>query len=362
MVLFMIIESFAVGVNNDKKKLNEVTNKIKKIQSDKKENKKKQETVREEIRRLENEIQKLERELQSIENNVSKTKKEIETAKNDLTRAEKDISDKKDILDSRLRVMYENGNVGYLEVLLDSENFADLMSRLDMIKKIFKKDIELLKYLKQQRDLIEAKKKSLEVHKSELISLLNQMKNKKEKLRVSRGEMERVKKKLMKDYAALEAEEDELVKLARRIEEEIRRKQSSAKYVGGKMTWPAPGYHRITSPFGYRIHPILKTKKLHTGIDIGIPLGKNIVAAQSGKVIHAGWLGGYGKVVMIDHGGGIVTLYAHNSRILVKEGQNVSRGQVISKCGSTGMSTGPHLHFEVRENGKFVDPLKYVRP
>jgi len=126
------------------------------------------------------------------------------------------------------------------------------------------------------------------------------------------------------------------------------------------MTWPAPGYTRVTSPFGYRIHPILKTKKLHTGIDVGIALGKDIVAAQSGTVIYSDWLGGYGKVIMIDHGGGIVTLYAHNSKLVVSEGDKVKRGQVVSKCGSTGMSTGPHLHFEVRENGKYVDPIKYV--
>lgn len=362
LITLMMIEAFAVDINSDKKKLNEVTGKIKEIQKDKKENKKQQETVREEIKRLERNIQKLEDEIENIENKINETKDKIETTKQDLQKAEVNITNKKDVLNSRLKVMYKNGDIGYMEVLLDSADFSDLLSRIDMVKKIYKHDVDLLKYLKDQRDLIEDKKNSLETQKSELVMLMNEMKNKEKKLKVSRGEMERVKKKLIKDYVALEEEEDELNKLAKKIEEEIRRKQSAAKYVGGKMTWPAPEYTRITSPFGYRMHPILKRKKLHTGIDIGIPLGKNIVAAQSGKVIYSGWLGGYGKVVMIDHGGGIVTLYAHNSRLLVKEGQNVKRGQVISKCGSTGMSTGPHLHFEVRENGKYVDPTKYVRP
>ena len=141
----------------------------------------------------------------------------------------------------------------------------------------------------------------------------------------------------------------------------IKRKQTAAQYVGGQMLWPAPDRFTITSPYGYRIHPILKTKKLHTGIDIRSSMGENILAAQDGKVIHSDWYGGYGKVIMIDHGGGIVTLYAHNSQLVVKEGSNVKKGTVIAKSGNSGLSTGPHLHFEVRENGKYVDPLKYVK-
>lgn len=127
------------------------------------------------------------------------------------------------------------------------------------------------------------------------------------------------------------------------------------------MGWPVPGYSRISSPYGYRIHPIFKTKKLHTGIDIPAPTGTSIAAGSDGTVIYTGTLGGYGKAVMIDHGGGIVTLYAHNSSIVVSEGQSVKRGNTISKAGSTGYSTGPHLHFEVRKGGSYVDPLPWVR-
>lgn len=360
MIVTMAAQSFASDVSNDKKQLNEINKKVQETAKSKKENEKQQKTVAAELKRLENNIKSLEKEIDDIDGQISETKNNLEITRKNLGIAEENVVDKNDTLNSRLRVMYKNGNVDYLEVLLDSTDFTDLLSRIDMVKKIFNHDVDLLKYLKEQKDLIEDEKASLESQQSQLLSLMNNMKNKEVKLNVSRGEMERVKTELVKDHVALEDQEDELLKLAKQIEEVIRRKQSTGKYVGGVMSWPATGYERITSPYGYRIHPILKTKKLHTGIDIGVPMGGNIVAAQSGRVIHSDWLGGYGKVAMIDHGGGIVTLYAHNSKLLVKEGQEVKRGQVITKAGSTGMSTGPHLHFEVRENGNYVDPLKYV--
>ncbi len=127
------------------------------------------------------------------------------------------------------------------------------------------------------------------------------------------------------------------------------------------MAWPVQGYTHVTDPYGYRIHPILKKKKLHTGVDLRAPMGTNIMAGAAGEVIHSGNLGGYGKVIMIDHGGGIVTLYAHNSRLVVNVGDEVRRGDIIAKAGSTGVSTGPHLHFEVRKDGKYQDPLPWIK-
>ena len=125
------------------------------------------------------------------------------------------------------------------------------------------------------------------------------------------------------------------------------------------MSWPVKG--RITSPFGYRIHPILKTKNLHTGLDIAASTGTPVVAANTGTVIKAGWNNSYGNLLMIDHGGGIVTLYAHNSSLLAKVGDVVSKGQTVAKIGSTGMSTGPHLHFEVRVNGQYKNPMDWLQ-
>jgi len=129
----------------------------------------------------------------------------------------------------------------------------------------------------------------------------------------------------------------------------------------GVYTWPTPGYKVITSPYGMRYHPILGIRKMHTGVDIGAPMGATIVAADGGKIIHAGWMGGYGQVLVVDHGNGMSTLYAHLSSFIAGNGASVTKGQPIGRVGTTGWSTGPHLHFEVRENGSPVDPMSYIK-
>ena len=136
---------------------------------------------------------------------------------------------------------------------------------------------------------------------------------------------------------------------------------TSTEYVGGVFTWPCPSSHYITSYFGYRMHPVLNVWKYHSGMDIAASTGASIIAAGPGKVILAQTYGGYGNCVIIDHGGGVVSLYGHASKLLVSEGQTVTKGQEIAKVGSTGISTGPHLHFEVRENGVVVEPLDYLQ-
>lgn len=361
MSLLITGNTFALDESSDQKKLNQVNNQINQVKKELNENKKKQKSINDQINELDRKIDKTEREISDINVEIGRTKKKIVKAKEELVQAENNIHDKNDTLNARLNVMYKNGDIGYAQVLLDSESIIDLLSNLDMVKKIFQQDMDLLAYMKEQRDEIDTKKKTLESHKSSMDRMLRNMNSKQKELEVNRGQMRNVKEELKKNSKELEKQVDAMNAYARKIEEEIRRKQSTGKYIGGKLAWPAPGYTRITSPFGYRIHPILKRKKLHTGIDIGIKYGKRIVAAGDGTVIKAGWLGAYGKAVMIDHGGGVVTLYGHNSGIVVKEGQKVKRGQTISKCGSTGWSTGPHLHFEVRKNGKCVDPIPWVK-
>lgn len=161
----------------------------------------------------------------------------------------------------------------------------------------------------------------------------------------------------------LDEEYNELMATSERIANMIRNLESggtisSSSIVSSGYAWPIKG--EITSPFGWRVHPVFGTEKFHTGLDIGADYGDPIVAANSGTVIYADWMGGYGNAVMIDHGGGIVTLYGHNSSLAVYNGQQVAKGQIIAYAGSTGYSTGPHCHFEVRIHGEVTDPLDYL--
>ncbi|PAB58773.1 murein hydrolase activator EnvC family protein [Anaeromicrobium sediminis] len=363
LILIICSTSFvyAADTSKEQNELNSIQRTINDIKKKLSTNKKKEKDVAVQIQDLDRKIDSREKEIDNLEFEIKETKKEIGKTKEQLVLAEENISTQDDMMNKRLRAMYKNSDVGYLQVLMESDGLVDLLSNLDMVKKIFNQDVDVLKDMKLKRDNVESVKNKLEEYERNMSIMRSNARSKQKELEVSRGEMRKIKSQIAKDGKALEKQEDALKKYADQLEAEILRKQSGGKYVGGKFTWPAPGYTRITSPFGYRIHPVLKKKKLHTGIDVGIPYGKNLVAAADGKVIHANWLGGYGKAVMIDHGGGIVTLYGHTSKLLVKNGQRVKKGTPIAKCGSTGMSTGPHLHFEVRKNGKYIDPMTYLK-
>lgn len=306
------------------------------------------------IDQTENELEQVETQLSELENQIAVTMRELE-------RATGDADKQKALLKKRVRVMYENGNVGYLAVLLDSTSFGDFISRADFLRKIVSFDSQLLKNMKNYRDSVEEKKGQLQSEQDQKEKLKNDISQKKEQVELSKGEKEKALKELLSDLKELERQEDKLLEQANEIGKKIVALQSKSQYVGGQIGWPAPGYYKITSYYGYRTHPVLKKKKLHTGIDISVPRNSDVVAGNAGKVIYSGYYGSYGNAVIIDHGGKISTLYAHNNKLLVKEGAEVKKGQVIAKSGSTGLSTGPHLHFEVRENGQHVDPLKYLK-
>lgn len=158
---------------------------------------------------------------------------------------------------------------------------------------------------------------------------------------------------------SLEQMLDEMEKESDKLAQELLKVASKGNFTG-TLLWPTPGYTRITSPYGWRIHPIQKTKKFHSGVDVAAPMGSKAIASAAGKVIFTGWRGAYGNTIVVDHGG-LTTMYPHLSAILVKTGQYVKQGEQIGKIGSTGWSTGPHIHIEVRVNGEAVDPMKYMK-
>ena len=319
-------------------------------------------SVSREIQELDEKMDKATIELTQVEKEIAAIEANIEKKTEELEEAERNVNEKQESFNSRIRVMYKTGNVGYLEILLSSSDVKDFLSRRDMIQSIADHDKELIKYMKEQRQLIETTKMELETQKKSVEVSKSKLESRRRDLASVTRAKESLIERLIEDEKALEKEHDALNDYAEKIAADIvKLMRNTNPYSGGAMAWPVPGRNRISSPYGYRIHPIFKTRKLHTGIDIPAPTGTNIVAASEGTVIHTGTLGGYGKTVMIDHGGGIVTLYAHNSSITVGNGASVKKGDTIARAGSTGYSTGPHLHFEVRKNGSYVDPLPWVK-
>ena len=314
------------------------------------------ELLEDSISRAEGEIEVLRLQLKETEQKVSDTQLQL----NDL---EGQINKQNISLAERLRAMYKNGDVGILSVLFGSSDMTEFITNLNMVQRIYKSDAELIERLNNQYQEVLKRK-------TELADLQETLKEQQAELNERKFALDRdmknsraLRSQVEKNTVALEQMIDDLNKKAEELKEEILKMQSSGQYTGGRMCWPSAASSRVTSPFGYRIHPIYGGYKFHTGIDIGASWGTEILAANSGKVmqvvINPGSTG-YGTYVMIDHGGGIVTLYAHCSSILVSKGQYVARGQAIALVGSTGASTGPHLHFEVRIDGEYQDPLQFV--
>jgi murein DD-endopeptidase MepM/ murein hydrolase activator NlpD len=325
--------------------------------------KKQEKSIMGQIQSLEKDIIQTENQITSTEDRITFLQESITATETDIEEAEQNLQEKSDLLSSRLVVLHEEGEVSYLEVLLSSTDFKDFLTRYEMVNSIIEQDVDLIASINQEKQDLEMKKSDLEVKKKELESALKQQEAMREQLDGQKQEKKQILGSVQQERAAYEKALAELEENSRQLEALIRKLQGgSTEALGtGVYTWPTPGYTSITSPYGMRYHPILKQRKMHTGVDIRAPMGATIVAADSGKVIHAGWMGGYGQVIVIDHGNGVSTLYAHQSAFLVGNGETVSKGQAIGKVGSTGWSTGPHLHFEVRINGSYTDPMPYIQ-
>ena len=349
-----------VYATSDQSKLDDIQSQIDDTQKALDKGKQEASALQSEIRTLEKQIYSAEVELNSLQKSINATKAKITNKLAELTELEQDIAAQNEALNARLRTMYKNGEVGILTVLLGSSDMSDFMTNLDMVQRIYDSDAELLETLQQQYDVFIGQKIQLQALRDNLLAQQAEESSRQESLQSSKQQVQSKKSAVDQDNKALEKQVDALNAEANALTAKILGLQGSGNYIGGTMQWPSKASTRITSPFGMRNHPILKVPKMHTGIDIGAGSGTDILAANAGTVITAGWNNSYGYMVMIDHGGGIVTLYAHASKLLVSTGNVVARGQTIAKVGSTGMSTGPHLHFEVRLNGVYKNPLDYV--
>lgn len=323
-------------------------------------NKALQNKTNQKIQSLYSEVKKLEKEILSLSGQISDTESLIADKEVEIEKAQLAIAEKNERLNDRLRVMYKSGNFGYMEVLFGAEDFTDLLSRVDMLQLILKHDQELLFSMKASRDEVEAQKNVLESKKVALNGFVMEKTQKQKSLSSSMKNLVSYKEALLQDAAALEEMEQASLAEADQLVAVIQNLKLAPKYIGGEMTWPLPGHYEINSDFGERIHPITKVYSKHTGIDLPAKQGTPIVAAQTGTVVYADWFGTYGRAIIIDHGGGLTTLYAHCDALYVSVGQAVKKGETIAGVGTSGYSTGMHLHFEVRENGSYVDPKQYV--
>jgi murein DD-endopeptidase MepM/ murein hydrolase activator NlpD len=348
-------------LQNRQRELEKVSREIELRQRQLEEAKKEQKTVVQQINVLEADIDKTEAEIQYLNKKQQVLNSQIQVTKKDLERAQAAMEERCAILAQRLKSIYQNGEVSYLEVLLDSASFADFLSRFDLLQKIADQDVVLIKEIEKEQQIINTRKIELETAYLQVESVKQETQQKQAYLKQQTAEKEQALAKIKQDKAAVEKALNQLEQDSKRLERIIRDLQSSSSdkpAPTGKFLRPISG--AITSDYGMRLHPILKEKRMHTGIDLRGAKGTPIKAAESGTVIFTGWMGAYGQVVIIDHGGGISTMYAHQSSILVKNGQKVARGETIGKVGSTGWSTGPHLHFEVRKNGTPVNPHNYL--
>lgn len=354
------------------------------------------------VEKLDSELNETTKKLDTINTQITTKDAEIKTTKANLAKAEEDEKIQYESMKKRIKFMYENGNSAYIELILESESISDLLNRAEYITQISEYDRDMLVKYQETKDSISAQKEQLQKEYADLQQLQSDAKEKKasvesligqktEQLKQYEGKITDAKA-LQNDYedelasmteviSALESSVSAKKAEIKRLQEQEAAAAEKAKntgkasgstsekgssgnitmtYDGGTFTWPCPSSHTISSEYGNRIHPVLGVAKFHSGVDISASSGSAIVAAYKGTVIAASYNATMGNYVMIDHGDGLYTIYMHASALYVSAGQNVNTGDKIAAVGSTGRSTGPHLHFGVRVNGSYVNPHKYI--
>lgn len=361
----IILPVYGTELEDKQRLLQDVNQQINQQKNNVSNAKKKEKTIMNQIQSLDKNIYSTDKEISKISGQVAYLDTNINVTQGDIKTLEEDLAQQTDTMGKRLVFAYEEGsNVSYLEVLLAATDIQDFLTRYDYLASIVDNDANMIEEIDRKKTELDIKKNQLESQKNQMEDLKQEQQDKKEELRNDKEQKKDVLDNVVKERKAYEQALNELEQASAELETLIRSIQggSNEKQLGtGVYTWPCPGHGGISSPFGMRYHPILKTRKMHTGIDITAPSGASIVAADTGTVIYSGWMSGYGQVIVINHGGQMSTLYAHQSTLLAAKGASVAKGQVIGRVGSTGFSTGPHLHFEVRVNGSPVDPTGYVR-
>ncbi|WP_371666346.1 murein hydrolase activator EnvC [Veillonella sp. CNR 79/14] len=335
-------------------------------------------TVYEQLHAIQIELDTATAELKQVQADRIRLDQDITKTEAELKAAQERLQSREKVFYKRVRDIYINGGLSYLDVVVGSKDFSDFANRMEMLKRILQADMELINTIKTEREEIASKKAKLEADRAKVLELEKVAQEKQTIINQKKAERQAVLERAMNDRDTADRAYNELMAssasitamLQQRAAERAAAAAAASQGGGGggaTTTWvqgtgqlAAPVNAPITSDFGWRIHPIYGTSRLHAGTDFGVDEGTPVHAADGGVVVEAGWISGYGYTVIIDHGNGMSTLYAHNSDVAVSPGQTVSKGQVVSYSGNTGGSTGPHLHFEVRINGEPTDPMGYL--
>ena len=332
-------------------------------------------TVYEQLHAIQRDLDTATAELKQVQADRIQLDKDITKTEAELKAAQARLQSREKVFYKRVRDIYINGRLSYLDVVIGSKDFSDFANRMEMLKRILQSDMDLINTIKTEREEIASKKAKLEADRAKVLELEKVAQEKQNVINQKKAERQAVLERAMNDRDTAERAYNELMAssasitamLQQRAAERAAAAAAASQGGGGGVTWvqgtgqlSRPVNAPITSNFGWRIHPIYGTRRLHAGTDFGVDEGTPVHAADGGVVVEAGWVSGYGYTVIIDHGNGMSTLYAHNSDVAVSPGQTVSKGQVVSYSGNTGGSTGPHLHFEVRINGEPTDPMAYL--
>lgn len=378
-------KSLTIEKNKKKQEQMQIKNKINKEKSNISNTENEKKSVSTDIENLDAKIQVTSAKISTLESEIVRLNKDIAENQEKLEEAQVNLSENTDALRMRLREMYKRGNVNYLEVILNSRDIEELLRNNEIISSIARADRELIEFIQEQIDTIKETEERLQIDKAKVsaskAAVVNERQSyqaavdaKNNYMKVLESNLELYKAEFEKAQSNWDALDSEIARLQKEITAQKKAEEAAARRAtrvhsnitvssgprnGQSYTWPLPGHYSISSPFGYRVHPILGYSKFHSGVDIPAPSGTPIVAAKSGTVIMSQLMSGYGNVVMVDHGD-TVTVYAHCSALNVGVGESVKAGDVIAFVGSTGLSTGAHLHFEVRVNGSPVNPLGYV--
>lgn len=325
------------------------------------------------VEELDAELVAIQNKINDLKNLITEKEEEIDQKAQELTEALSVQQAQYEAMKSRIKFMYEKGDSLSLELLFGSDSFGDMLSKAEYIEMLSAYDRRMLdeyvayaeyvalckQSLEEEKEVLGEAKAAVEEEEASLNELIEAKEQ--EMYRVS-GDIQN-KEAAIREYEADIAEQNDAIKALEAAVAEERKKlaaEQGRKYDGGMFTWPAPSYTRISDEYGNRMHPTLGIQKFHNGIDMAAPGGSAILAAYNGKVVAADYNGSMGNYIMIDHGDSLYTIYMHASALYVSKGAEVSKGDKIAAVGSTGRSTGNHLHFSVRLNGNYVNPRNYL--